>query len=807
MQKLALLVILSIALFWRTTAPTFADSSYPYIIGQIPIKGFVTQLVMAPFEPVLYAIVSPDGQPKSTDRYGLYIFNISDPLHPREINYYKLTNPRQLALAGEYVFALNDCFYQNGEKSDCGILILKVSDLEEVARVGRIPADTFKMHLSQPGGLLFFEERTINPTNKKGLQVYDVGKPWNVNPLTILQLPASVFGLTTSPDGKTLIVRDMIDNVLAFDLGLPAAPKQIFKQPFKPFGSEMTAKGGRIYTNDSRRLGIYEISDKIEEVGSFGPNDSIRAPFVFDDEQTALLVSSKTIRRIDISNPSMPRESAKYPFPDYIGSVVAIKAKGKPLYLAGLLGSLAVIDPFQIGVTADSLLKAHERALQLYNATVDPIARYGKSQGAAEILEAAGINAAVKKKPQELTDKQYAYILNDYAFFLMQDPGRLGDAIDVLRVVIRADPKRVVAYLNLGDALRVHMSEAKNYKDKVAATKEIKRAYTQYKKLSGKSNETIESFLHFNLVDAPQLSICEHIAAYVNAGRFNELLGDGSGLYGDSTIVDLNGDGKTERVQITYEGTAHYPYMQVFDVKLGTAVEISEPDKDFNGPWADSIGLVPFNGQTYVLHYSMGGYPVLLTAFNENFQEQIICRFANEPIETVGEGSEDKKLCAVILKEGHPSYLPFMEEHSVNPQANELIEASTEKAGMVDVDNDGKEEPIVAIQYASGAGAGCDYNYFALLNSDRTSLAPGRVRDLLVQMQGLEQEHFRHPVPSCRGNVTGWFRLSGITYYETKFRGDDPSSLLSAFHDVSYIKDDGVHKVCEFVFAPRTRVQ
>lgn len=458
-------------------------------------------------------------------------------------------------------------------------------------------------------------------------------------------------------------------------------------------------------------------------------------------------------------------------------------------------------------MTADSLLKAHERALQLYNATVDPIARYGRSQESAEILEAAGISAAVKKKPQELTGKQYAHILNDYALFLMQNQSRLGDAIQALRVAVKADPKRVVAYLNLGDALRVHMSKAKNYKDKVIATTEIKRAYTQYKKLSVKSNETIESFLHFNLVDAPQSSICEYIAAYVNAGRFNELLGDGSGLYGDSTVVDLNGDGKTERVQITYEGTAHYPYMQVFDLKSGAAVGISEPDKDFNGPWADSIGLVPFNGQTYVLHYRIGGYPVLLTSINENFQEQIICRFANEPVETVGKGSVDKKLCAVILKEGHPSYLPFMEEHSVNPQANELIEASTEKAGMVDVDNDGKEEPIVAIQYASGAGAGCDYNYFALLNSERTSLASGRVRDLLVQMQGLEQVHFRHPVPSCRGNITGWFHLNGITYYETKFRGDYPSSGLSAFHDVSYIIDDGVHKVCEFVFAPRTRVQ
>jgi len=48
--------------------------------------------------------------------------------------------------------------------------------------------------------------------------------------------------------------------------------------------------------------------------------------------------------------------------------------------------------------------------------------------------------------------KEYVEILNNYAFFLGQD-GRFKEAVDILRNVLEIAPGRVVAYLNIADAL------------------------------------------------------------------------------------------------------------------------------------------------------------------------------------------------------------------------------------------------------------------------------------------------------------------------------------------------------------------
>lgn len=787
----------------------FANEQYPHVLNQTPVNGFITQLLLHPLNHHrLLAIARPDGKPIPGGRYGLYIFDISDPLKARELAYYKLHCPTQLALGNDYVFVL-DTYFQGGEESgEYGIYILKVSEEPtEIQRVGRIQVDAFKMHLSQDNRLLFFEERSLRRESKKGLQIYDVSKPWNEKPVTSIELPSRVFGLTTTAEGRVLIVRDMINNVLTFDVSNPATPKQLLKQPFKPFGSEMFSQGNRIYTNNSSQLGIYDIADTIKEVGIFQPTNSTSAPFVSGDGRMVLLPSGKSILQIDSSDPTHPRQTAKFPVPNYAGSVVAIHSNGRPLFLAGLLGSLAVIDPYRTGTNTESLVRAHERALKRFSDTHDDYARIMRANDSAEILEAAGIAAALKKKPQGLADRKYAHILNDYAFFLMEDPQRLGEAITALRRAAKADPVRAVAYLNLGDALRKNLAQAKSYEEKKIATKEIKRAYADYKRLSGKTTPAIDSFLKFNILDSPKATACDHVAAFVNEGRFEEILGSGSRLYGDSTLTDLNGDGTPERVQITYEGTAHYPYLQAFNPNTGAPIAIAEPDKDFNGAWADFIGLVPFEGHTYVLHYNVGGYPVLLSEINLNFEEHTACQFVSEPIEAVGEASEDKKLCHVLLEKGHPPYIPLTEGHALDAQTATFIEALPGTVGMVDINNDGAGMPILAVEYASGAGSGCGYNYFDLLNHERTALALGPARDLLMKMQGMGHENSRHPVPACRGNTTGWFRLDGITYFETKFPGDHANDLLTAFHEVSFIKENRIHKTCEFTFSPRTRVQ
>ncbi|MEQ1845088.1 MAG: hypothetical protein ABL983_05855, partial [Nitrospira sp.] len=200
MSKLRTAAFIAALLLFNCGSNAFADEQYPHVLKQTPVKGFVTQLLLHPFNPHrLFAIVRPDGMPKADGRYGLYIFDLSDPSKIRELAYYKLHNPTQLALTYDYAFVLDT--YNQGQEQDApyGIHILRTfEEPTEIQRAGRIPADAFKMHLSQDGRLLFFEERSLQPENKKGLQIYDVSKPWNEKPLTSIQLPARVFGLTTA---------------------------------------------------------------------------------------------------------------------------------------------------------------------------------------------------------------------------------------------------------------------------------------------------------------------------------------------------------------------------------------------------------------------------------------------------------------------------------------------------------------------------------------------------------------------------------------------------------------------------------
>jgi len=800
MYRLAL-TALSFVILLSVSGIAHGEEQYPYIVGKVTVPGFVSEMIIPVTKSqLLFAAVIPEGVPKAEERYGLYVFDISDPSKPRELSYYRLERAMGLAVAsdGATLFILNT--WSQGQEQDAayGIHILDVSDPSNPRLLNRIEVDSFKMHVTRSGRLLFFEERKLRPESKKGLQIYDVSIPQNPRPLPSINLLGGVFGLTTTPDEQTLIVRDTIDQVVIFDIQDPASPKKILEKPLKPLGSVMVARETRIYSNDSLLYSIYSIKEGLREVGAFMPaSGSTNIPYVSEDERRLVFTSSKAIHELDISDVSSPKEIKKYPVPTYVGSVILAERDPRHLILGGLSGSIIAINPAQASVTAEGLMASHKRALMLYNDLTSQPWEPQRAIDALAILEAAGVQAALKTKPKELSNRQYAHILNDYAFFLSQD-SRFDDAITVLKLVIKADPSRAVAYLNLGDVLRTNLGNAMSYKEKVIATKDIKKAYGTYKKLSGKSTGMMDSFFRLNLVDTPAETVCDYIAAYVNAGRFQEVFGAGrASLAGGVANIDVDGDGKRERVQITYEGTAGYPSITVY-TSDGTSYAAADTTEEL---FAGSIGLVPFGKDFYVLYYKGEDYPVRVSSF----QPATLCSFVNEPEESIGEASEDKALCKVILSQGHPDYIQGTEEHQLDPNSARLIETSAKKVAMIDVENNGKKMPIIELGYASGAGPGCDYDYFDLLNLKRTDIATGASRDLLVSMQRLFNKAYRHPVPRCGGNETGWFNLNGVNYYETKYRGKYPSDALSAFHEISYIKDKTIHRACEFSFKPKTR--
>ncbi|PYS19106.1 MAG: hypothetical protein DMG11_32135 [Acidobacteria bacterium] len=307
--------------------------------------------------------------------------------------------------------------------------------------------------------------------------------------------------------------------------------------------------------------------------------------------------------------------------------------------------------------------------------------------------------------------------------------------------------------------------------------------------------------MRLNIVDKPPVNVCHYVATYVNEERPGELFRSSGGE------LDLTNDGSEERVEIGAEGSAGNPYISLYDKKTGGPIDIRWAAQDSKEWWGDDISLVLYKDGYYILYSAYGWYPIVLTQLNPSNYERVICQFETVVEEVVGEKCEDKALCELLLTKQRPSYLQFTESHQLEPGKLHLSETGAGRALAIDVDNDGKEEPIIELQYASLAGPGCAYNFFDKLNEDRNGLVDDKTHELLVAMQGLSSKHSRDPVPHCLGNTTGWFRFNGITYYETKFHGERPVSAAGEFHEVSYIKDSQVHKVCQYDFKKKVEIK
>jgi hypothetical protein len=374
------------------------------------------------------------------------------------------------------------------------------------------------------------------------------------------------------------------------------------------------------------------------------------------------------------------------------------------------------------------------------------------------------------------------------------------------RRVIELDPGRSVAYLNLGDSLRSQLRTVVSFQDKINVSTEIKTAYKQYKQRSGKSTSEIDSFLLFNVVDKPPADFCEYVASFASRGRLAEIFGSGA--------LVKRADGKgSMRINISSQGTAHVPFLQSLDSESNEEItpDASEvPPETEETRWSENIAVVPYKDGHHLLYYNDGGFLISTTPIGAAQKNGKTCHFKTRVIELFDEKSADPKLCQLIAT-NRPPYIEAQVLHSLVNNAIVAAgysETTFDRALKVDFDNDGNDDVLVRLQYTSGAGRGCDYSFFDLLNARRDGFSTSKGRTLLQEMQRTAKEpHMRHNVPSCSGNTTGWFRYNGITYYETKYPGDEPKGERQKFHRVSYIKDGNIKTVCEANFKLQVTVQ
>lgn len=269
------------------------------------------------------------------------------------------------------------------------------------------------------------------------------------------------------------------------------------------------------------------------------------------------------------------------------------------------------------------------------------------------------------------------------------------------------------------------------------------------------------------------------------------------------------------RIEIPYQGRLQIPSVVLIDnetneeILNSSELDTAEGKDDYD--WCDAISIVPFSDGNHLVYYNEGGYLISSTPVGKSRKTARDCRFTVHVEESVEPTGANAALCRIINSPEHPPYIsldkPHKLEHATIQNAG-YDETSSSNAGRVDFDNDGTADLLASLNFESGSGRGCSYSFFDLLNREGNGFSTSRKRALLLAMQGVERNStWRYFVPRCSGNIAGWFRYKGITYFETRYPDNQPGNTEQEFHSVSYIKDGKIKKACESRFRIRVEVQ
>ncbi len=157
--------------------------------------------------------------------------------------------------------------------------------------------------------------------------------------------------------------------------------------------------------------------------------------------------------------------------------------------------------------------KAHRNALDDYRKKRDAAA-------AVRILEEKGVRELMTSKPKGMPGDQYIALINDYGYFLSRTDDRYQEAIDIIGNVLRLDPDREAAYLNLGD---VHLRISKEARKPEDAT-DADAAYRKYFEIVRRKGKNI--LLPERVVDAvydsKSRTVCQFMAYLITSDRMDE---------------------------------------------------------------------------------------------------------------------------------------------------------------------------------------------------------------------------------------------------------------------------------------------
>lgn len=253
----------------------------------------------------------------------------------------------------------------------------------------------------------------------------------------------------------------------------------------------------------------------------------------------------------------------------------------------------------------------------------------------------------------------------------------------------------------------------------------------------------------------------------------------------------------------------HVPCVE-FKLPDGKPLHTKTINYEWKDYWTYGLNIFNKNGKWFRLHSYDDNLlkPAYVSYMTPQNNEYVVCEFESTEIEdflpdkTVPEADE---ICRAVkaggsskLKNLTLSEKPIMSRSEVRDLGR--YETGLERQGFLDYNNDGTPNYIGELEYASGAGRGCDYNYFDELSEDRRSFVDSEERSLLLKMQKVDLSG-RHP--NCGSSWNGkymnhFFSFDEKIYFEHRTRND---------RAVFKIENNKIYEICSVKKSYETRIK
>lgn len=269
--------------------------------------------------------------------------------------------------------------------------------------------------------------------------------------------------------------------------------------------------------------------------------------------------------------------------------------------------------------------------------------------------------------------------------------------------------------------------------------------------------------------------ICSEIADLDSAGRYE--YGDKSGFYDDLPEFDINNDGINEIVERYVDGSMGVPGVEI-KLEDGAKIQPKTVNYEWKTYWTFGLRSFAKNDRWYQLHSYDNNLvkPAYVSYMTPENKEYVVCEFENTEVESFLPNehiSESEEICHEVSVGGSSKVESIQLTEPPVMSRSELRtygrrETGLERQGYVDYNNDGVLNFIAELYYASGAGRGCDFNYFDELSVDGKSFIESLDRSLLLEMQKVNLDE-RHP--NCGSWINGqyknqFFKFGGQVYFE-----------------------------------------